>query len=240
MEEEFLCMSTNKNNILNFFLILNKMKTDKKIKELIDKVDSGDIILFSNVKFLQSLIQIATNSKFDHVGLVLKDKKKAYILEANTPLGFKKSIIKKDGVQINDLVERIKQYKGRIWFLKLNKRVKDITIDGKSGEEILWEFYEENKNKKFDILFPITVFSEVDNKNVYFCSELVADVFRRLGIFYKFGKRKNKKPHNVYPGEFWDWYKDSSKVIEVKSKSGISKYYFVKEYIIHDSIYLYK
>lgn len=205
------------------------------IKRLIKQVDSGDIILFSNIKFPQSLIQIATNSKFDHVGLVLKKGDKAYILEANIPTKFKGSQIKKDGVQINDLELRIKYYKGKIWFLKLNQRIKDININEKTGDEILWQFYEKNKSKKFDILFPIRIFSEVDDSDVYFCSEFVADAFKELGIFYKF-----VKSHQVYPGEFWKWYKDKSKIIPVKSKDVSSKYYFIKKYIIHVSIYLYK
>ena len=94
----------------------------------IDELETGDIILFSGNYFLSYIIEYFTNSIYSHVGVVLKNPnlgdakfKGIYLLESgfeNTPDPENHRI--KKGVQIINLEDKIKNFKGRIYVRKLH------------------------------------------------------------------------------------------------------------------------
>lgn len=186
--------------------------------------NSGDLILFSE-KYLISehIIKPITNSHISHVGIILKgyknidgsisNKENVFCLESHV-LNFNEdniiSKILKGGVFIVPLEKRIKQSTGNIYVFKLNKDIKmeEYIYKGKrvNGEQLIWEFYNDNKNKKYEYNFPLNVFKTNINLDSYFCSELVAHIYKLLGIIPEIILE-----HRVVPGDFLEWKKKMNK-----------------------------
>jgi hypothetical protein len=205
---------------------------DAQIKEIINQLKSGDLILFSGNQLVGSLIQIVTESKWTHCGLVLrgyykfdiKENKlkktkdeRIYIIESNVNvLDFISGVggSSKNGVSITSLHKRIKNINCELSFLLLNINIKeDINIkwddndDIKyNGEEIMWKWFKENKNRDYDYMMAFSIASTKDNRKEIFCSELVANIYKKLGIFpdMSLGNR-------FAPGDFMEYYKKGTK-----------------------------
>ena len=160
----------------------------------IDELETGDIILFSGNYFLSYIVEYFTNSLYSHVGVVLKNPnlgdarfKGIYLLESgfeNTPDPENHRI--KKGVQIINLEDKIKNYKGRIYVRKLH-----CTRDKKFYEKII-EIHSTVHNIPYDLnpidwirgYFKINI-GNTQKENTYWCSALVSFVYVELGFLNK-------------------------------------------------------
>ena len=160
----------------------------------IDELETGDIILFSGNYFLSYIVEYFTNSLYSHVGVVLKNPnlgdarfKGIYLLESgfeNTPDPENHRI--KKGVQIINLEDKIKNYKGRIYVRKLH-----CTRDKKFYEKII-EIHSTVHNIPYDLnpIDWIKGYYKLDigntqKENTYWCSALVSFVYVELGFLDK-------------------------------------------------------
>ena len=160
----------------------------------IDELETGDIILFSGNYFLSYIVEYFTNSLYSHVGVVLKNPnlgdarfKGIYLLESgfeNTPDPENHRI--KKGVQIINLEDKIKNYKGRIYVRKLH-----CTRDKKFYEKII-EIHSTVHNIPYDLnpIDWIKAYYKLDigntqKENTYWCSALVSFVYVELGFLDK-------------------------------------------------------
>jgi hypothetical protein len=170
--------------------------------------ETGDIILFSDKTFIPSrLIEYFTDSKYSHIGVVLKDpiyinpsfmdiksykhdesckyEKGLYILESTglssiTDIEDSKC---KFGVQIRKLEDVCKNYDGAIFWRKLN-----TTRDNDFYTKIS-EIHKIVHGKPYDIN-PIDWISTLFDVNLgttrltnrFFCSALVAYIYTKLGF----------------------------------------------------------
>tara|TARA_B100000676_G_C17695137_1_gene638394 strand:+ start:64 stop:717 length:654 start_codon:yes stop_codon:yes gene_type:complete len=102
-----------------------------------DLLETGDIILFSGRdSIISSIVEGFTNSKWSHVGMVLRSP--TYINEKLTGLYLWESGAenypdsednkKKYGVQITDLVKMIGQYEGIVVWRKLQWKPEDLEV----------------------------------------------------------------------------------------------------------------
>lgn len=160
----------------------------------IDELETGDIVLFSGNYFLSHIVEYFTNSIYSHVGVILKNPnlgdatfKGIYLLESereDTPDPENNRI--KKGVQIINLEEKIKKYKGRIYVRKLH-----CTRDKKFYEKII-QIHSAVHNIPYD-LHPIDwikAYYQLDigntqKQNTYWCSALVSYVYVELGFLDK-------------------------------------------------------
>ena len=160
----------------------------------IDELETGDIILFSGNYFLSYIVEYFTKSIYSHVGVVLKNPnlgdakfKGIYLLESgfeNTPDPENHRI--KKGVQIINLEDKIKNYKGRIYVRKLH-----CTRDKKFYEKII-EIHSTVHNIPYDLnpidwikgYFKIDI-GNTQKENTYWCSALVSFVYVELGFLNK-------------------------------------------------------
>ena len=128
----------------------------------------GDVIAFSGKGWVSKTIKFFTRSKVSHVGIVLEisEQGRVMVMES-TSLGGKK------GVQVNRLSQRLDQYKGELWWLPLNKDVKE-SMDMAA----FWHFLWEQDGKKYDtwqaIKSALPSFIRREHFDKFFCSELVA------------------------------------------------------------------
>jgi hypothetical protein len=160
----------------------------------IDELETGDIILFSGNYFLSYIVEYFTKSIYSHVGVVLKNPnlgdakfKGIYLLESgfeNTPDPENHRI--KKGVQIINLEDKIKNYKGRIYVRKLH-----CTRDKKFYEKII-EIHSTVHNISYDLnpIDWIKAYYQLDignthKENTYWCSALVSFVYVELGFLDK-------------------------------------------------------
>ena len=97
---------------------------------MFDNFDTGDIILFSDKSFIPSLlISYFTNSKYTHIGMILKDPtyikedlKGLYIFESTglSSINDAEDNKNKFGVQIRKFEDVYNNYNGAIYWRKLN------------------------------------------------------------------------------------------------------------------------
>ena len=160
----------------------------------IDELETGDIVLFSGNYFLSHIVEYFTKSIYSHVGVVLKNPnlgdakfKGIYLLESgfeNTPDPENHRI--KKGVQIINLEDKIKNYKGSIYVRKLH-----CTRDKKFYEKII-EIHSTVHNIPYDLnpIDWIKAYYQLDigntqKENTYWCSALVSFVYVELGFLDK-------------------------------------------------------
>lgn len=144
---------------------------------------SGDVLLQPLHCYLCNLIEAQTNSSYSHVGIVVSDEKKLYVLEAwqtvrLTPLD--------EFLQKTQKGEKIKVLRHR---LLAEKNLRDLIS---FAEPILGNPYDS------DFLFD----NYIDGKKAYYCSELV---YEALKIFTDFLPSPLPMPFDIFP-EAWDRY----------------------------------
>ena len=187
----------------------NILNSDYDLKKhMYNYLNTGDLILFSeDYGFVANLIKWYTNSKWTHVGIVLKnptyispDLKGYYLLEC----GYNdfKNIDGNYyyGVQIVDLEKKITSYDGLVCYKKLKKH-----LDKNILENTLKNIYNTVKNKPYDVnLYDFLCLNMKIQKNInydnfifdyinnfffnhkktdkFICSSLVAYIFVELGL----------------------------------------------------------
>lgn len=176
-------------------------------KEIINNFETGDILLFgSNQTLLSRLIRWWCHSKWSHVGFVLKDPvyidpalKGLYLLESsyeNTHDAI--DHINKYGVQIVPLEDILEEYKGYIYWRKLEHSEnnsllhRNITmifdnIKNKPYDLSLYDLFSLKMNISYPSIrynYPILNWFLYDHKKLdsFICSGLVAYIYTELGF----------------------------------------------------------
>ncbi len=162
---------------LLFFQFDYSVKDSKIVieKSISNKFKEGDII-FQTSKSLQSqAIQIATKSKFSHVGIIMKYYGKLVVLEAVQP------------VKITPIKDFIAYGEGKSYSLKRLKQ-RELLLTKKSIEKMR-SLGKDWIGKDYDIAFDWS-----DNK--LYCSELVWKIYQR-GCGIEIGKLKKLKDYDL-------------------------------------------
>jgi hypothetical protein len=144
-----------------------------------------DIILFSGTGFFSRIVRLFTFSKYSHVGLVMWDHDgRCLVVESAPWTGLKDYLTKNkvNGVQAVYLSERVKAYKGKVYWRRLMGERPERTSEKfrqvvgvmsgtpyeRSWKELLGAAWRTLKNKK--------------NLTSVFCSEFVAHLFIAMGV----------------------------------------------------------
>lgn len=199
------------------------------------KMKSGDVILFAGRGYINTPMTWITKSKWTHVGLVVKYNNILYILEAVknvvefVDVILTNSKMKKNGIILSPLIEKLKQYKYDIRILILNK-----ILSKKQNIKII-KFYKENlENSKWDnyIIFNILNVNDRKNKKLkrIFCSELIAKIYKIIGILPEVIKSTR-----VFPGDF-DIYQKNGTILNDDYKYNKKTYNINKGNFIQNQI----
>ncbi len=119
---------------------------------------NGDIIFQTSKSSQSKAIQLATNSKYSHMGIVYKNKGKFYVYEAIQP------------VKLTPLDEWIKRGENGHFVLKRIKESERILTEETLTK--MKEIGQQYENKDYDIYF------EWSDENIY-CSELVWKIYKQ-------------------------------------------------------------
>lgn len=162
--------------------------------DVLNQLNTGDIILFSCKDNLISLaIQLVTNSKWSHMGMIFKDYEKdvIYLWESTTLSNIKDVTDRtfKKGVQLVLLSERIKNYNGEIAIRYLLGT--KIENDPKAKQALI-QLQQELQNRpyeqhKLELLRAVIdgfgkISKNAEDLSSVFCSELVAEAYHCMGL----------------------------------------------------------
>jgi len=164
-----------------------------KYSDIRESLNTGDIVLFSGNGYISTIIQRLDQSKWSHVGILLKfDQYDSLLLFESTTLSNLKdvktnSFIK--GVQTVPFSQRLTSYDGEIAIRKLVLLNEDI-CDRNKINEVLMKFryevngrpYEQNRFELIKSLYDGPFGLNAENLSSIFCSELVAECYQRIGL----------------------------------------------------------
>lgn len=122
------------------------------------KFNDGDIIFHTSLSKQSKMLEMATNSKFTHVGVIFYKKGKPYVFEAVQP------------VKITPLSEFINRGKNKHY--KVMRYNKPLSLEQKNN---MMSWAKKQLGKSYDIKF------QWSNNKMY-CSELVWKMFNSVGI----------------------------------------------------------
>lgn len=145
--------------VLVFWSTLSSYATNPKTKTISNKIEvqNGDIIFQTSRSSQSTAIQLATKSKYSHMGIIYKTGGQYYVYEAVQP------------VKLTRLNEWIKRGENSHYVVKRLKDSKEIlTIE---NIERMKDLGEKFKGKSYDIYF------EWSDDKIY-CSELVWKIYK--------------------------------------------------------------
>lgn len=166
----------------------------------LDKLKSGDVVLFSGKGFISRLIQLGTLSKYSHVGLVVRKGGDLYLWESTTlsdiPDVESGEYVK--GVQMVSLKERLITYDGGV-------AIRRLKLPLTTAQEAAYEaFREEVKGRPYEKSNVALVRSAVDilsgqkeDLSSLFCSEMDAEAYQRMELV-----NEDKSSSEYTPADF--------------------------------------
>jgi hypothetical protein len=179
------------------------MLPNKPYVQMRDQLKTGDLILFSGRSFAARLVRGLTGSRWSHVGLVVRLPEMP-----QTPLLWEATLASKvhditegkpfDGVQLVALDDRIASYQG----LVAVRRLQHVQTDAQARAhlELLIDEWRAKPYRNF-IRQHISAWVRGDEALSFrrggFCSELVAEVYRRWSLL-----PEDRPAHHYVPRDF--------------------------------------
>jgi hypothetical protein len=158
---------------------------------------TGDIVFCSGTYFFSHFIRVFTRSTWSHVGVIYVDENlgRVFILESETLIGVRLAPLSK---YLKDYHGKNRPYKGK---MMIGRVVPEVP-----AEELkkVISFGMDELTKPYDNLeilrIAIRIVFKIGRRNrdkKYICSELVYEMFRKAGIWFKFNKR------SISPDDLW-------------------------------------
>lgn len=163
------------------------MQTGSSRNAALARAESGDLVLFSGKGLVSGTIRFFTGSHWTHVGLVLRDPHSGELLLLESTVTEESADVVLGrpvrGVQVVRLSEKLAVYEGDIALRRLEMDVRPPGFE----EDLLeiaemWRF---RGYKSFMATLLLDIFSprrRPQRVHRVFCSELVAEVYKRLGL----------------------------------------------------------
>lgn len=184
---------------------MNSLNNTAEYVKAREGLDTGDIVLFSGSGPISRLIQLATRSKWSHIGMIICDHvNDLMLIMESTTLSKLKDIdtgIARVGVQIVPLSLRIAQYEGDIALRKVHTPRTPTMLEHfrAARQEFKGRPYEESKLELARSALGSLGDNTEEDLSSIFCSELVAEMWQR------FGWLDEVQPSNAYdPRNFAD------------------------------------
>jgi len=178
--------------------MFQKMAVNKYLKH----AQTGDVILFRTIGILSSGLRAITTCDYDHVAMVVLLPSNWENAETFENAGFDRGVYlleaTADGVETHRLRTRLRQWnmsKAQIVCRSL-KCKRD-----KWYEKEAFQFVKSTHGKNYGIRITEIVrrksFDELDDRSAFFCSELIASFYKKVGLF-----PKDKAANHYYPASF--------------------------------------
>ena len=175
-----------------------------RLSKIESTLRTGDIVLFSGTAASSWLIQFGTCSPYSHVGMIVRSRGALYLWHApgQSLHSFHDVFSNKNpgGPHLNTLRPLLKAAAGRCYLSRLKGEPFDDPRDTP-----LWDFMREAAKRPYERSTRDLVLSAYDgpfgrnrpDPSSYFCSELIAETYERMGIV------ASDEPADEYvPGDF--------------------------------------
>lgn len=156
--------------IIILILICANAACEKSLPEF----KEGDIIFQTSKSSQSQAIQLATHSKYSHMGIIYRDNGKQYVYEATA------------SVKLTPIKEWLKRGEGGRYAVKRLKENKLLTSDVLKRMRLVRQQF---KGKSYDVYF------EWDDERIY-CSELVYKIYK-LGANIELGRLEKLRDFNL-------------------------------------------
>jgi len=172
-----------------------------KYDDIRDKLNVGDIVLFSGNSGFSRIIRHFCRSDFSHVGIVWRiDQWDLNMLWESTTQGKIPDVFDltiKQGVQTVALSQKIARYDGEVTIRRLNKPLTDDMIRAMTDfrRVVKNRPYEENKWNLAKAVLDRSSDNDEDLSSL-FCSELVAETYQRMGLLSEDTPSSEYIPHD--------------------------------------------
>lgn len=170
---------------------------------LLNSFDTGDILLFSGQAFISHIIRFFTRSDWSHIGLVIKENNKLYVMEATTLTNTNDITLGKPvkrSISLSKLDERIANYRGSVAVRKLDRKSWTVNHQKKAIEFAKQWHLKPYKNYVIDYIFSTLKLSKLTSGlqlKGLFCSELIAEFYYQLGLM-----KDTRRSATFVPGSF--------------------------------------
>lgn len=167
-------------SIISLSLFACENQKDESVSNIQEKIElttyqTGDIVFQTSTSSQSKAIQLATNSKYSHVGIIVNEQNKLYVLEAVQP------------VKLTLLNEWINRGKANHFVVKRLENADEILTKNKIQKAV--KVGKKMIGKNYDSAF------EWSNKKIY-CSELVWKIYKE-GLNIKLCDLKKLKDFNL-------------------------------------------
>lgn len=176
-------------------------------KDIRYSLKTGDIVLFSGDKGIAPLIKFFTKSKWSHVGMVYKLGEDVFLWESTKIGKVVDSEVGKlvNGVQLPLLSDRVRTFSGNVAIRSISEGFEQDMLEKLSDfrQKVKGRPYEDNQ---LDLLLSVYdgifipegfVLEASNDLSSFFCSELLAETYREVGLFF------SQKPSSEYtPADF--------------------------------------
>lgn len=166
--------------LLWFFWILLLYPRPKHRVEMLktDDLKTGDLLFMSGDTYAEKMFKCFSECPYSHVAIVINNNNEIHLFEADVGQGFR------DGIRVIPLLTKIDRWRGRKE-VAVRRYFGDLQIENEISKRILTD------RRDMDSLFLSCVFGIRSDKNIVFCSEMVAEIF---GI---------QKPVTIDPGNLY-------------------------------------
>jgi len=187
-----------------------------KYLEVRDKMQTGDLLCFSGLGRVSSVIKWATKSLFSHVGLVFRMNDEALgpvvMVVESTSMPFLKDAVTKKmrvGVQLHLLSRRLETTLGEVRWVQIPEELRERLNSKSDGflRMVLWLRQAHAEEIPYDFkqavgagldTFDWTGFENEPDFSALFCSEMVATAYKLWGLFPEGYNMSEATPENVF------------------------------------------
>ncbi|MBT6051015.1 MAG: hypothetical protein HOI47_27590 [Candidatus Scalindua sp.] len=214
----------------------NTARSMEKYKAVRGQLDTGDVVVFNGSGVISSMIKWKDKTKWSHVGMVVKsvDWDMLLLFESTTLSKLKDVESRKEsqGVQLVPLSERIRNYPdNRVRFRRLLRvdRDKGFTdIVKKFRSDMAGRPYEESKLELLRSSCDDVFGDNEENLSSLFCSELIAEMYQRLGLLNDVddkpkGLVSNEYTPKAFGGDKYELVYGSKSVMELNGSAELDE-----------------
>ena len=156
--------------------------------EVRDKLDTGDIVLFSGKGLISMGLKIGSLCTWSHVAMVVRVKEPdVALLYQTTPVCKAKDFFEgvlKNGVQVNVMSEAVNGYNGKVAVRHLSvvRTPEMLNALSRFRQEVRNRPYEEHIIQMVKAVWDGPLGHVEEDLSSLFCSELVAEAYQRMGL----------------------------------------------------------
>lgn len=169
---------------------------------LLTTARTGDLVLFSGKGLISGAVRFFTRSRWSHIGMVLRDADSGELLlleatntDESVDIDLKRPV---RGVQVVLLAEKLRAYDGTIALRQLELDERPASLDEEVRE--IAEIWRYREYKDFTVTLLMDMLSpraRPQRVHAVFCSELVAEIYKRLGVMCR-----SVRSSRCVPGDF--------------------------------------